>query len=226
MSPASPNAAAASRDALVIFDGSLGSLCAAWATGIIASARVVAWVPPAVAADAHAEPIARQLAEACRGEFVHGSPVEWPGPPEVTAALAQTGTLLAAGLAAIQLGLSRAIWPIHHGQAPTPPSTSARTARVGAPPADLAVGPVAASFDRALLVSRLLSTDAGAISLAAAAAGGVRIETPYLELSTEQLADLAMDMDVPTALLSRVGVAPAGWGAGGASNPGSVAPGR
>lgn len=221
---------ATSGDVLVIFDASIGALCAAWAAGVVSgaggssaqTARLVAWLPPAVAADPAQEAIARRLAEACRAtEIIAGAGIDWPANPSrqpASAGPADTAMLLSAGLAALDRGIARVLWPIRHGvaQAEPPRSSSAIAGASSGPVARLApaskvpTATVAASFDRAVLVGRLISMDAGAAGLAGDLAGGVVIETPYLELTIEQLADLAMDMDVPGVLLAELGIRPAG----------------
>lgn len=193
MPPTNPNP---SPDVLVIFDRSLGSLCAAWASGVAGASetpgRTLAWLPPAIAADPARESAARSLAEACRAEVVTGPAPTWP------AGLAQTGLLLAAGAAALERGVGRVVWPVRLGEPSGGPGGSAPARGAGGSP----LPAVAAAFDRALLVGRLLSMDAGALSVAGVATGGLTIETPYLDLTADQLADLALDMDVPATLLN------------------------
>lgn len=51
--------------------------------------------------------------------------------------------------------------------------------------------------DRALLLSRLLAMDSESAFNGRLGAGRFIIQTPYLELSDEQMVELALDMDVP-----------------------------
>jgi len=51
---------------------------------------------------------------------------------------------------------------------------------------------IAEAHDRAILVSRLAALDAAHHGVP-----GLRIDTPYLDLSDRQVADLAVDMDLP-----------------------------
>lgn len=89
-------------------------------------------------------------------------------PPERVAA---TDLLLRAGREALRTGVSRVVWPIHAG-------------------ADLAE--MERELERVRLIERLVNLDAPA--------GGepaVRIETPLLDLTDGQIAELAADLDAP-----------------------------
>lgn len=81
-----------------------------------------------------------------------------------------TWMLLQAASAAASRGCGRVLWPIRSGE-------------------DLDAGAEAA--DRALLISRLISIDS------AAGENPVRIETPLLDLTLDQLLELAREQDAP-----------------------------
>jgi 7-cyano-7-deazaguanine synthase in queuosine biosynthesis len=88
--------------------------------------------------------------------------------------------LLSAALEAASLGLSRIIWPIHAGAAP-----------------EVDVAALADVCDRALLAGQLVGLDLARLAAGATPTRGVRIETPYADLTDAELMDLALDMDVP-----------------------------
>lgn len=89
--------------------------------------------------------------------------------------------LLCAGSQAIGRGLSRMIWPIHLGGA----------GGAGERLADHAAGldAIAEACDRSMAAARLLSLDAGA--------EGFSIQTPFVDFTDAQIADLAADVDLP-----------------------------
>ncbi len=80
--------------------------------------------------------------------------------------------LAAAALAAAE-GLDYVLWPVHAGQ-------------------DLELARVAEAVDRAALVTRLASLDAAAAGLRP-----VDMRAPYADFTDAQIADLALDMDLP-----------------------------
>ncbi|MCW5766118.1 MAG: 7-cyano-7-deazaguanine synthase [Phycisphaeraceae bacterium] len=123
-------------------------------------------------------------------------------PPETAAGLAESRLLLDACEEAVRQGLTRIIWPVQLG--PGRLGQSADPDRVRA---------IARAADRALLASRLAALDAPA------SAAGLRIETPWLDLTDDQIADLAADADAP--------VSAAWWcvGAGGGGAGGEAAEG-
>jgi hypothetical protein len=90
--------------------------------------------------------------------------------------------LLAAAYVAAAHRCDRVVWPV---QSPAPVSGED----------DVDLDRIAADVDRALLVSRLVALDADEHGRP-----GLRIETPYVDLSDRQLAELAFDMDVPVHL--------------------------
>ena len=100
--------------------------------------------------------------------------------PEAARAEAETFLLVRACTLASELGLSRVIWPVRR------------------PDLDAA----AIAHDRALLVGRLASLDAAAAARAPDAHDGpdaleIVIDTPYLDLTDEQIAELIDDIGAP-----------------------------
>lgn len=89
--------------------------------------------------------------------------------------------LLLAGSDAIKRGLARMIWPVHLGG----PGGG------GEHLADHAAGldAIAEVCDRAVAAARLLSLDAGP--------EGFSIQTPFVDFTDAQIADLASDVDLP-----------------------------
>lgn len=91
----------------------------------------------------------------------------------------QSKILLEAAQLAIRAGIRKVIWPI----------------RVQRPESDFtveqAIDQIGVAVDRALLASRLASLDADLES-----AVDVVIETPFVDLSNEQMADLAQDLSL------------------------------
>ncbi len=89
--------------------------------------------------------------------------------------------LLLAGSDAIKRGLARMIWPLHLGG----------PGGAGEHLADHAAGldAIAGVCDRALAAARLLSLDAGP--------EGFSIQTPFVDFTDTQIADLASDVDLP-----------------------------
>ena len=85
--------------------------------------------------------------------------------------VAATDLLLRAGREALRTGVNRVVWPIHSGT-------------------DL--DEMERELERARLVERLVNLDAPADHEAA-----VRIETPLLDLTDAQIAELAADLDAP-----------------------------
>lgn len=102
-------------------------------------------------------------------------PPESPDSSSISLHANQTRMLLDASYLAIQLGLKRVVWPIR-----IPMNHPDRIKGIGD------------ALDRAMLVSRLVSIDADETT-----APEVIIETPFIDLSDAQIADLAMDMAIP-----------------------------
>jgi hypothetical protein len=95
-----------------------------------------------------------------------------------TPGAARTATLIEAGTLALANGCRRVIWPVQDG---------------GETPDDLAsVESIGRELDRALLAGRLVSLEAPEAGLPE-----VRFETPFVDLSDRQLAELADDLAVP-----------------------------
>lgn len=188
------------RPALVISDGGLAALLAMWTEGVCRRPPTavsgplphVAWRPIGLSVAAWAA-IDRAV-EICQFSRVIDGPLgegaSMPVPTGLAAMERGSGgdkgsdgwshLLLCAAEAAIELGLSRVIWPVQLGQP-----------RLGASDAANGLEEVAKAHDRALLVARLASLDAPPSS------GGLVIETPYLAMSDDQIADLAADLDAP-----------------------------
>jgi len=89
----------------------------------------------------------------------------------------QSRMLLDAATLAIQLGIKRVIWPIQASESEDPAEQ---------------LDQIATAIDRALLTARLATLDAQD-------QGGVEvsIETPVVDLTNQQLSDLAADLNVP-----------------------------
>lgn len=92
----------------------------------------------------------------------------------------QSQILLEASSIAMQSGIRRVVWPI---RVIRPESTAQM---------DRFVDQIAIAVDRAVLASRLASLDANSSS-----AVDVVIETPFVDLSNDQMWDLAGDMALP-----------------------------
>ncbi len=92
-----------------------------------------------------------------------------------------SAVLLSAGSQALARGLSRMIWPIHLGG---PGGSGERLA-------DHAAGldAIAETCDRCMAAARLLALDAGP--------EGFSIQTPFVDFTDAQIADLAADVDLP-----------------------------
>ena len=93
----------------------------------------------------------------------------------------QSRMLLDAAEQARRCGCTRIIWPVHAGAAIDSES--------------IEVDRAALSIDRALLVEQLTNLDAPT------SAARISIETPYVDLSDRQLAELAADVSVPLKTL-------------------------
>lgn len=88
----------------------------------------------------------------------------------------QTRLLTEAAYLAMRAGLRKLVWPIR-----IPDDHPDR------------VGAIATTLDRALLVARTVSLDASTQT-----APDITIDTPFIDLTTEQITDLARDMALPT----------------------------
>ena len=173
--------------ALVIADGSIAGLTAL----AIASEETVrrenvghaqppaVWLPAGGHDDAAADRAVRAQAGAYGAVYVGFGPAtggESGG--ETGGGLAESAMLIAAGGLAIANGCRRVIWAVQGGgdgpDAPAPVETIAR------------------SLDRALLAGRLVSLEAEDAGLPE-----VVIETPLVDLTDAQLAELAMDLSAP-----------------------------
>lgn len=103
--------------------------------------------------------------------------VEAPVPSQAASAVgeAQTRLLLAAAYAATSRNAAMVLWPVRAGVAD-----------------DVDVTQASQAVDRALLLTRLVAIDADEHHQP-----GIRIETPFVDLSDRQVADLALDLDLP-----------------------------
>lgn len=88
---------------------------------------------------------------------------------------AQTRLLLAAACAAVARQASMVVWPVRAGAGD----------EVDVPRASLAA-------DRALLITRLVALDAEEHHVPS-----IRVEAPFIDLTDRQVADLALDLDLP-----------------------------
>lgn len=208
--------------AVVIIDGSVASLVAAWremlrvtagfASGSSASAGVLGSVMPGSAGGEKASVakyligfVPAGLAEGQRAAAMriiemtgmsrvvaggtHGAEGVSERGPEVRLAargLDATEMLLGAGALAMDRGMERVVWPICTGAL-----AAGHLMQAGEDWASRRGEVMAEIFDRGLLVGRLLSIDVPAGRRA------ITVQTPLLELSDEQLVDLAGDLDAP-----------------------------
>lgn len=104
-------------------------------------------------------------------------------PPDVTTrpeldGPGQTRLLVHAALLALETGCDTVIWPIQLGE--------------DLRGADPSVDRVARAIDRAMLIARLAGLDADL-------ATGIDIQTPFVDLSERQIAELVMDIEAPLA---------------------------
>ncbi len=186
--------------ALIVTDGGLAGLLACYTEGVCRAGAVVAsshgvghgvgndqdsagksavWVVmPKGATDERPWRVnfAKHGAEVCHlGEIT-----EWGGEGAIAgkpAGPAITAMLLAAGAEALKRGLSRVVWPVQLG------GTGDERDH------DAALTAIADATDRASAAARLLSIDGGE--------NGLVIQTPYVDFTDTQLADLAADVDLP-----------------------------
>ena len=178
---------------LVIGDGDLSTIIAAAAAADAAllaepdperrrALRPVMYVPPLFGVSAAARKWAlRRQAELFEMELVEASADSREKPQGGTGQgewPRDTLNLVQASVAAIERGCTQVVWPTHtvHAQSPD-------------------LDDVARAVDRALLVARLISLDGDHHGQP-----GFRIETPLVDLSDRQLADLVIDMDLPVRL--------------------------
>ncbi len=209
--------------ALIIFDGSEASLIAAWiescervrsgpgtAKASEPAGRLVLFVSDTAdrfltgaagnTAPALCEERVSRCRELCEAEIFHdaGEIVHGELPPGVR----ETRLLLRAGMAAMQRGCGRVVWPV------VAPDRDAR-----------ALDRVSEVTDRAMLVGRLLSLDADAQGLP-----GIVIETPFADLEAWQVRDLGRDVDTPLSLMGGVVTQPIDTPRSGVDSRGSQSP--
>jgi hypothetical protein len=135
--------------------------------------RPIAYLPSLTGATAGL----KRAAAARQAELLDAELIEAPVPSQAASAVgeAQTRLLLSAAYAATARQASVVIWPVRAGVGD----------EVDVPQAGRAA-------DRALLVTRLVALDAEEHRQPA-----IRIEAPFLDLSDRQVADLALDLDIP-----------------------------
>lgn len=188
--------------ALVINDGRFAGLIATWAearsgtaqSGDPAASTSVLWIPDddRPQRDRRTAAVGRQ-AELCHlpAPLDRSSIAFTPGRAGTTAGslsedlITHTRTtimLASACLQAAAWGLSRVVWPIHIG---------------GTSSTEIDLDELTDVCDRALLVSQLVSLDLPRATARAVGRMGVRITTPFVDLTDAQMMDLALDMDVP-----------------------------
>ncbi len=97
--------------------------------------------------------------------------------------------LMAAGAAAIQHGLSRIVWPVQLGGAGIDD-------HAGQEPGAAWLDAIADASDRALVCGRLLSLDVPGTG-GDGETSGITIQTPFVDFTDAQIADLAADVDLP-----------------------------
>jgi hypothetical protein len=178
---------------VIVSDGGLASLvaCAMAREALLARTpdagralpRAIVWCPWAVRAeDEQSLPFA--LAARRQAQLLD---LEWAGDTAARAAdltgLHDTDGLLAAGRLAMSLGIRTVVWPVHYG-----------AGRAGEP-GTLDLDRAAVGADRALLVGRLMSLEGHESGVPS-----IRFETPLLDLSDRQLAELAVDLGLSIAL--------------------------
>jgi len=103
---------------------------------------------------------------------------ELRGPGAHGTGQADTMRLIAAAYVAARHGYEIVVWPVQFGG----------TGGLDTPDIDR----IARTTDRALLVTRLVSLDAEEHGKP-----GIRVESPYVDFSDRQIADLALDMSLP-----------------------------
>lgn len=188
-----------SDPALVITDGGLAGLLACFIEGVCRpaakvdssassqTARSTSWF--GLVSDQIGQRDPRRLAARRAAQLAHlGELVEWSSPAGATALDARSRgeerskLLLAAGAEALRRGLSRVVWPIQLG-GPGGPDADRHE------PSSAWLDSIADACDRAIVCARLLSLDAEG--------EGLTIQTPFVDFTDAQLADLAGDVDLP-----------------------------
>lgn len=164
---------------LVIHDGSLPALAACLMAPELEA--VVAWAPASgsslrgVGAEEHAQrAMVHQQAELLGFRAVVTAPAV-PAAPNTPKGIEQTMSLLAAVSSAVELGCSRVVWPVTAGED---------------------FEQLAEAAERAALVNRLCWLDADQPSRERAPRA-VRLDTPFLDLTGQQVLDIARDLGAP-----------------------------
>ncbi len=159
---------------MIIVDAGIASLVSVWLESICRASptghgKPLLWRPAGLGPAASGAIDA--LAERC-----HQLTVIQGRAPLATTGLEASAMLLGAGEAAMVAGCTRLIWPLQLG---------------GGVNDDARLTLMSQATDRALLAARLLCVDAPV--------PGLLISTPLLDLTDEQLLDLAADADAPIA---------------------------
>lgn len=155
---------------LVIHDGSPEALVASLICPDPGS--VIAWVPPHLpsAKNSRMQTVKRQVDLLGLDSLITPGGSDTATGDRNAGPFLTTWTLLQAVSTAASRGCARVVWPIRCGE-------------------DLDQGAEAA--DRALLLARLVAIDTGA------GEAPVRLETPLLDLTLDQLLELARELDAP-----------------------------
>lgn len=173
---------------LVIGDGGLASLIAcavARETAVQTGQRSpgVLWTGPARPdeAAARAEAVERHAGSYGLELVVHPAPNSLFSASAKPRKLTEDRLLIDAATAALDHECDRVIWPVHYGG----PGDSGGDG----PAHDLVL--ISTAVDRALLITRLVGVDTDEHGRP-----GFRVETPYVDFTDRQIADLALDLDV------------------------------
>ena len=165
---------------LVINDGSLAGLVACLMAG--ERGEVVSWTPPPgspLSSDAGASPSSADSVIDEQADLLGYRETVRADPPDLASGGAPPGTiasalLLRAVIDGAARGCRAVVWPVVAGS-------------------DLDA--MAEATERAMLVTRLVWLDEAAFG-----AGAVTVETPLVDLTEAQVADLADDLDAPAGL--------------------------
>ena len=112
-----------------------------------------------------------------------------------------TDVLVKAAASAVRMGCRRLVWPVavpascdrQLGVSDTSLDADPESDHMPNPIEERAIlDGIGAAMDRALLVGRLISLDASELQQP-----DLQILTPYIDLSADQIADLALDLDAP-----------------------------
>lgn len=165
---------------LIVADGDLPALLACAATSAAATGHAgpraevhlasVVWIAH-VNDDVRRADAARAQADLYELRLIEAQPIARTSVPPNVGGVSLM--LLSAAWMAAAEGLESVLWPSHAGE-------------------ELELSRVADAVDRAMLVSRLATLDAAAAGLRP-----VEVRAPYADFTDAQIADLALDMDLP-----------------------------